>query len=158
MFKRLKLADYSTSTEPCSCCRANTSNRPWADWREHGSAWIDSIWTATEYSNVHPDRHPLLRLVLGVNIASYIPDIMHCKNLGSDSVYLGRILRYLTHYFLPDSPDMNLRTLLAEIKHEYGNLNLTSSRYTRLTHHMIHPPSKRPAAIERESRGNHASQ
>ena len=67
---------------------------------------------------------------------------MHCKNLGSDPVFLGSILRYLTHYFLDESPDANLNRLNLEVRAEYRELKV-ENRYTIITHNVVHPPSSK---------------
>ena len=142
MLKRFKFADFGKNAEPCTCCQANGTDKPWTDIRDGVAVWMQHIWTATAYNTAHPDRHIFLKLVPGVSVLSYVPDIMHCKILGSDPVFLGNIIRYLTHYVLGGNPDQNLRLVWAEIKAFYREL-CVDNRYSNLTHNMVHPPNKK---------------
>ena len=103
-----------------------------------------------EYNIQHPNRHAIFRLIPGVSCYTYVPDTMHCKNLGSDPMFLGSVLRYSTHYFLPDSPDENLKRLNIELKEEMQNVD-EGKRYKRINQKMIHAPGKKlPCLIERK--------
>ena len=141
MWKRMKLANPSTAAEPCSCCGTNSTAVPWTDWRVN-ALWVARRWTITGYNRRHPQRHMLFKTVPGVSVLTYITDVMHCKNLGPDPVFLGSILRYLTHYLLHGSPHDNLKQIWAEIRDEYKT-SKTQTRYGNLSHNMIHPPSKK---------------
>eukprot|EP00969_Alexandrium_andersonii_P295364 13055926-Alexandrium_andersonii.AAC.1 len=49
------------SASPCFYCQANTSTRPWTDWRQE-AAWRATVWTARGWLQATPRRHPLFEL------------------------------------------------------------------------------------------------
>ena len=138
MHKRILLADYNKPGEPCSCCSGNNTDAPWADGRDLLAVWMSRLWTNSSYALAKPDRHRLLKHLPGVGICNYIPDTMHCKNLGGDRSFLGSALRNLTHHILPGDPATNLKLIWKDIKILYASRK-TRARFGVLTANMIQP-------------------
>ena len=84
MCKRTFLADYNKPGGPCSICRCNNTDAPWTDGRDGIAVWMSRLWTKSSYALAKPGRHRVFKHLPGVGICNYIPDIMHCKNIGSD--------------------------------------------------------------------------
>ena len=76
MLKRSNSPDDSSAGEPCSGCEANNTDAPWMDWRPV-ARWTSRRWTSAGYDATHPDQHVLLRMVPGMTVFSYVPDVMH---------------------------------------------------------------------------------
>ena len=139
-WKKFKMANPQAS-HSCSSCRANNTDPRWTDVRDDAT-WIDTIHTNASYRLHHPNLHRLFRHLPGFGITNYIPDTLHCKCLGSDQSFLASVMRYLTHHTGgPSTPDQKLTLLLTEMKVEYKRMK-TTTRYNKITHNMIHPPSK----------------
>ena len=130
--KRYHLADWKKSL--CILCRANGSTTPWTAVTEDAS-WISEMWTNRTFADAFPRRHRLFRNVPGVGIRSYIPDVLHCKYLGSDAYFIGSLLWFFISSLMPGTVKANLSLLFAEIKVEYGNVGLQG--FNQLTESMI---------------------
>lgn len=139
MTSKIKLANYRSS---CSLCLANSTTLPWTDCRERLACWIRTIWSSTAWLRSPGVKHRIFKHVPGVGIVMYIPDVMHCKCLGSDPSFLGSVMRFLTHFLLPNDPETNLKTIWADIRSEYRRMR-KCPRYGRITHNMIHPPKNK---------------
>ncbi len=129
----LGLESYHSHT-PCFLCKANTSDTPWTDFRENQAKWLSTIWSDVAWK-ARAGRHILFHLP-GLSISSVLPDILHCKHLGTDQYYYGSVLMVLTHHILKGSKEDNLATVWAELKAQYRALgvgdqlqNLTLSMY-----------------------------
>ena len=140
MFKKYGCANFNSSSEPCTCCQVNSSTVPWTDVRDK-PLWMNYIWTTSGYNLKHPNRH-LVFSIPGVTNHTYIPDSMHCKQIGADPMFAGSILRYFTHYFFTDDPLQNLNFVVTELRAIYKDLKAKNC-YATLTPNMIHPPSKK---------------
>ena len=105
---------YSTSAQPCACCKANSSDIPWTDGRLGEAAWVATIWNNTDWSAAHPNAHPILKLP-GLGIQSFLPDLMHTLYLGAYQYVFGSVLKLLTHHILGDTPEANLATVWEDI-------------------------------------------
>ena len=142
IFAAVTLEDAGVLSKSSSFFAANCSTVPWNDWDETSAAWVTRVWNPAQYIAAHQILHILFYAVPGLTTCNYIPDIMHCKCLGSDAVFLGSILRYMTHHFMPGTPDVNLREILSGLKAAYTELQ-TDTRYNTITHNMIHPPGSK---------------
>ena len=132
LVKEYGLANWKKSL--CILCRANGSTTPWtASTLDAG--WIGEMWTNETYAHAFPNRHRLFRHVPGVGIRSYIPDVLHCKYLGSDAYFLGSLIWYLISSVMPGTLQGNLSSLFAELKQEYTNGGWQG--FTKLTLGMI---------------------
>ena len=100
MHKEIQLADFNKPSEPCSLCGCNSLDIPWAACTDGHCVWQLHIWSNATYALAYPNRHRMMRHLPGVGITTYIPDVMHCKNLGSDKSFVGSTLRNLTHHIL----------------------------------------------------------
>ena len=49
--------------------------------------------------------------VPGLGIVNWVPDVMHCKHIGSDQNLYGSTLYVLTYYIMHDSPEDNMEYL-----------------------------------------------
>ena len=141
MFKRMFMADYN-SKSPCSSCRCNTTDIPWTDTRDGVAQWQLELWTNLAYAMAYPRRHGVLRNVPGVGINTYIPDVMHCKYLGSDKSFCGSVIKNLITYILPGSEKDNLKTIWYDIVREYKR-GRVPSRFQAITANMVQGPSKK---------------
>jgi len=111
----------STRLGPCGLCKSNDTTRPWTDCRIEHAAWMRNLYTHTNWAEAHRNgglSAPLYELP-GVGICNYIPDVMHCKHLGTDSYFFGAVLVFLIHYVLPGTPDQNMDTVWASMKAFY---------------------------------------
>lgn len=72
-----------------------------------------------------PGRHVLFT-VPGLSIANVMPDLMHCKHLGSDQYLYGAVLQLLTHRILPGSRAENIAAVWAELQALYSELGIQS--------------------------------
>ena len=138
MKKRIFLADYNKASEPCSSCRCNNTDAPWGDGRDGLAVWMSRLWTNSSYALAKPNRHRLLKHLPGLGICNYVPDTMHCKNLGSDKSFLASALRNLTHHILPGDPATNLKLVWKDIRTLYASRK-TRARFGVLTSNMIQP-------------------
>ncbi len=102
--------------------------------------WLKKLWTPQTYARKHPARHVLSRVVLGVTANTYVPDIMHNKSLGA----VGSLLRYLTHYFLDETPMENLSRLLDGDSNRIQRSTIELPIYTSYPKHD--PPSIKKVA------------
>ena len=103
----------------CGECPANDTTFPWTDCRPE-AVWKRNLFGHLQWIVDHPNCLAAVLFSLpGVGIYNYIPDVMHCKHLGTDSYYFGSILVYLIHYIMPGSVDDNLETIWGEIKLYY---------------------------------------
>ena len=130
--KDINLADYKKS-EPCTLYKCNSSIIPWTDNRQFIAAWLTKLCSQMQYAAAHPDRPAILKM-WGASIHYYIPDTLHCKNVGSDATFVGSVIRFLTHHLLPGTPDENLTTVQRQLKFEYGRVSykgFVSRRCTR---------------------------
>ena len=107
--------EHFGSNTPCFLCQANTSTLPWADCRLGVAGWIPTTWQNAAWEMSRPNRRPLFK-VPGVSISSVLPDILHCKHLGSDTYFYASTLTLLTHHMLPGTPENNLGLIWPEIK------------------------------------------
>ena len=117
LVKGYGLENYN-STLPCVLCEANTSDIPWTDAKPTAK-WIKTIWSKCGWHQAHPTAHPLLKLVPGISILNFIPDIMHVLHLGAFQYFFGSVLKYLTHHFLRGDPNDNIVRVYLLIKEQY---------------------------------------
>ena len=117
----------------CHLCGANSEDKPWTDVRPV-AAWRTTIWNDETYSRAHPNRHPLLKLP-GVGISAFLGDILHTKHLGSDSYFLGAVIRLLTHH-MGGNVEENLVGLNFDLRALYKQHNVRY-RLPKLTHNMV---------------------
>ena len=121
MSKAWGLVSTSRTTAPCSCCRADDQDdgRPWTDARLDRAAWVGTIWDNASWSAAHPDRSHIFKVLPGLGIMSFIPDVMHCLHLGCYQRIFGSTIKLLTHYILPGSAESNCDLVWQEIKQFY---------------------------------------
>eukprot|EP00969_Alexandrium_andersonii_P245400 10845419-Alexandrium_andersonii.AAC.1 len=59
--QELSLPNFN-SHQPCCLCRANTTDRPWTDFRQDQARWLETVWPQPAWLAAHPHRHPLFTL------------------------------------------------------------------------------------------------
>ena len=94
----LDLATYTGNERPFNLCRGNDLTHPWTDCRKEYATWLETMWTNAAFEAAYPDRHILFRHVPGAKILMYIPDVLHCKYLGSDQYMLASVLVFMICY------------------------------------------------------------
>ena len=101
------------------------------------------MWTSATAWLAHlREVHPLFRLP-GVSILNVMPDLLHCKHLGSDSWFYGSVMTLLTHHIMEGDPDTNLERIWEEIKAVYQERKITD-QYTGMTVGMYHKTNSFP--------------
>ena len=104
-FAEMDMQNFN-SNDPCICCNANVSTRPFTDHRrEEQASW--SSWTADSWEEAFTRRHILFRMLPGLTIYAVMIDWMHCKHLGVNQYFFGSLLHYICHDVLPYSPKVN---------------------------------------------------
>ena len=93
---------WSTSSQPCICCRANSSDIPWTDGRPEEALWQTTTWANQQWEDAHPNRHVIFKLP-GVGITAFIPDVLHVFHIGCYQYAFARILIVLSHHVMPES-------------------------------------------------------
>ena len=119
----LGLDSYS-GHDICFLCKANTSTIPWTDFRKGRALWLSQIWKFAEWLLVGP-RNPILSLK-GVSITDVIPDLLHCKHLGTDAYFYGSVLLYLVTYIMVGNKQSNMERLWKELKEQCLAINMTT--------------------------------
>ena len=124
MSSRWRFVSTSCTTAPCSCCRADDQDggRPWTDGRLDLAKWIETIWDNASWAAAHPDRSHIFKVLPGLGIMSWMPDMMHCLHLGCYQYAFASLLKLLTHYTLPGSHDDNCEMVWREVKQYYKDI------------------------------------
>ena len=73
---------------------------------------------------------------------TYIPDVLHCKHLGTDPCFYGSAVHLLTHHSMPGNPDDNLTTLWKVTCVEYKRKRI-KDRYAKLKPTMVKQSKKK---------------
>jgi len=114
---------WYTSKSPCALCACNASDVPWTDFKA-GALWLTRqqvTWAAAM-----PRRHELFMAPFSCGIASFFPDVMHTKHMGTDAWFYGSVLWLLCFELLPNSPEANLQVVWSEAKRhlqQHGEAN-----------------------------------
>ena len=92
---------WASAASPCACCQANSSDKPWTDGRLQTAEWTKSIWTNASWAAAHPEPHPLFKILPGVGVQAFVPDVMHTTYLGCYQYLFGSVLKSLSISWLP---------------------------------------------------------
>lgn len=109
---------FQGAADRCNCCKANTSDTPWTDHRPD-AIWKTTTWTKALWEAAFPDRNVLFKMVPGLSILNYVPDVMHCLHLGVHQYFLGSVLFFLIHFVMPDTVDANMGKIWEVILQTY---------------------------------------
>jgi hypothetical protein len=110
----------ANSDTPCGCCSANATTMPWQDFgaRDLEPAWFLTMWITLgpeAWMSAHADK-PALFYVAGLTGLLYIPDWMHCKNIGTDCEFFGSLLTYFVYHMGLGEPDAVLQTIWTKLR------------------------------------------
>ena len=78
----------SHNANKCHLCDCDNFARPWTDV-SRTAAWLQTIWTRGTFRSTHH----IFRSLPGSTITAMIGDILRTKHLGSDSYFVGGLLR-----------------------------------------------------------------
>ena len=94
------------ANEPCPHCNADMGAKPWTDCSAT-AAWIPTSWSlrsTDDWRAAYPDRNVLMHLP-GLTTLAYMPDVMHCKHLGTDKEFYGSVLQLLCFHTVAGDPE-----------------------------------------------------
>lgn len=94
---------HHASSRPCSWCPCNSSlgdAMAWNEFREEFAAWMQELWSNSEWRESHPDCHQLFK-TSGVGLSTCYPDHMHTKSMGTDCYTYGSVLWLLVFHIMP---------------------------------------------------------
>ena len=117
--------EHYASNSPCFLCKANTTTMPWTDCRRNLASWLQNTWDNASWS-ARPGRH-LLFTICGVSVSTVLPDVLHCKHLGTDTYYYGSVLMLLVHHIMTGNASANLGLKWQEIKEEYRAMHIRNT-------------------------------
>ena len=90
--------EFFNSGTPCCFCPSSDRGMPWRDLRPTAD-WVSNCYSHTTFMESHPLTHAIFTLE-HITIASFIPDYMHCKHLGTDMNVAGAVLWLLVYEVL----------------------------------------------------------
>lgn len=129
----LKLPCWS-SNYPCAFCPVHKNCMHC--YQDGVAAWLETLWTATDWRASCWNKHPLFNCHPGVSILTVGPDLMHIKHLGVDLYFFGTILALLVYEILSQTAAQNLIVIFNEIK-QYYKKNGIGCRFTKITLDMF---------------------
>ena len=139
------------SRQPCIMCPATTNADDPVQLHEYRGGqmrWLSRIYSKAQFFTTRYSAHALFHKVHGgISSLTFMPDLLHCKHLGTDQYFYGSVLWILIYVILPDGHADNLKTIFDHIKDQYGTLNI-EQRFQNMTLNMISnktdPPTKFP--------------
>ena len=133
--KTWRLENHTNTENPCIWCRASLDSAcNWRDFRP-GASWLSAVYTTDSWKAAHPDHLAIFDL-LGVTIATFNPDYMHCKYLGLDQYLYGSVLKVLTFHTLVGDPVANMERVMTELS-RYFKAHRVPNAYTLITINMF---------------------
>ena len=130
------------SKEPCFFCPANSSSLPWRDFRPKLCLWVSQLYSTNSWRPRFKNASVMLK-VSGTSVWSIIPDVLHCKYLGTDMYFLASVLWLLAFKLLPAGPQENLNIVWQSLE-RYYKAHPSPHRYNNLKVSMFCPDPDSP--------------
>jgi hypothetical protein len=119
----------------CAFCPANADEddgpNSLTEFRLDKADWYTNLYTNLNW--VLPADHNPLFDILGVTILTISPDLMHCKNMGTDMYIYGSILFLLCYVLLPNAASANLKQIWKEMTTYCRDNNISTFAHVTLS-------------------------